>query len=158
MSRKLTELTQVADASGNTLFYLVDLDRALTDQAVSIDIDDLKNLLGVDQTEEQINGTRLTNATVTGSTNIDWDLYSVFEFTLTGATTLVDVNLPRGANVKTINMVIGGNQTLSFPAYWEALPNNDDYSTTVRNLLTITVINGTASSEDVVYSLTNLAI
>ena len=47
MSRKLTELTQVADASGNTLFYLVDLDRALTDQAVSIDIDDLKTLLDI---------------------------------------------------------------------------------------------------------------
>src|SRR5690606_22469026 len=47
---------------------------------------------GTTPKEEKITGTRLTNASVSGSTPLDWDSYKVFEFTLTGATTLTDLN------------------------------------------------------------------
>lgn len=107
--------------------------------------------------EEEITGTRLTNSTVSGSQPLDWDLYKLFEFTLTGATTLTDSNLPTGVNTKVIELVITGQQTLSLPSYWEAMPSNDDYDGTVRNHLVVSCINGTASNEDIIYSLQNLS-
>jgi hypothetical protein len=104
----------------------------------------------------QDKGVRLTNATVTGSTNLDWSAYKVFKFTLTGTTTLVDVNLPTGTATEVIEMVIGGNFTLNIPAYWTALPSNDTYDGTGLNHLVISCVNGTSSSEEVYYSLENL--
>lgn len=107
-------------------------------------------------TEETFTGTRLTNASVSGSTAIDWNANKVFEFTLTGNTTITDSNLPTGTGTKVIEMVIDGDFTLTVPAYWEPMPGNDDYDGTLRNHLVVSCINGTASSEDVLYSLTNL--
>jgi hypothetical protein len=105
---------------------------------------------------KQDKGVRLDNATVTGSTNLDWSAYKVFKFTLTGTTTLVDVNLPTGTATEVIEMVIGGNFTLNIPAYWTALPSNDAYDGTGLNHLVISCVNGTTSSEEVYYSLENL--
>lgn len=105
--------------------------------------------------EEEITGTRLTNASVTGSTPLDWDAYKVFEFTLTGATTLTDSNLPTGTETKVIELVISGNQVLTLPAYWEALPSNDAYDGTVRNHLVVSCIDG--DTNDIIYSLQNLS-
>ena len=117
---------------------------------------DLTGTNSGDQGEEDIIGTRLTDATVTGSTSIDWDAYKVFEFTLTGNTTITDSNLPTGTETKVIEMVVTGNFTLTLPTYYEALPSNDTYNGAVRNHLTISCIVGTTSSEDVIYSLQNL--
>ena len=108
-----------------------------------------------DQKEENITGTRLTNASVSGSTPLDWDSYKVFEFTLTGATTLTDLNLPTGTETKVIELVITGDFVLTLPAYWEALPSNDAYDGTVRNHIVVSCING--DTNDVIYSLQNLA-
>ncbi|MEM0173354.1 MAG: hypothetical protein QXI16_02490, partial [Sulfolobaceae archaeon] len=105
--------------------------------------------------EEEITGTRLTDASVTGSTPLDWDAYKVFEFTLTGATTLTDTNLPTGTETKVIELVISGNQVLTLPAYWEALPSNDAYDGTVRNHLVVSCIDG--DTNDIIYSLQNLS-
>lgn len=107
--------------------------------------------------EENITGTRLTNASVRGSTALDWNAYKVFEFTLIGNTTITDSKLPTGTATKVIEMVITGDYTLTFPAYYEALPSNDTYDGTVRNHIIISCINGTENNEDVIYSLTNLS-
>ena len=106
--------------------------------------------------EELFSGTRLTNAAVTTTQALDWDVYKVFEFTLTGNTTISDSNLPTGTETKVIEMIITGNFTLTFPAYYEALPSNDTYDGTKRNHLVISCVVGTAASEDIVYSLQTL--
>lgn len=106
--------------------------------------------------EEFFSGTRLTNAAVTVTQALDWDLYKVFEFTLTGNTSITDSNLPTVKETKVIEMIVSGNFTLAFPAYYEALPSNDSYDGTKRNHIVISCIIGTAASEDVVYSLQTL--
>lgn len=107
--------------------------------------------------EENISGTRLTNLTVSGNQNLDWDLYKVFEFILIGNATLIDLNIPTGVDTKVINMMVSGDFTLTFPAYYEALPSNDPYDGTKRNQIIINLINGSTGIEDINYSLETLA-
>lgn len=106
--------------------------------------------------EEEITGTRDT-ANVSTTKAIDWDAFKVFEYTLTALTVFSDSNLPTGTDTKVIELILTGDFTITLPAYWEALPSNDDYDGTVRNHLVVSCIKGTTSSEDVVYSLQNLA-
>lgn len=106
--------------------------------------------------EHEIIGIRETTNIVT-SKAIDWNAYSLFDFTMTGDTTLSDSNLPTGTNTKVIEMIITGDFVLTLPAYWEAEPGNDAYDGTVRNHLVVTCVKGDSGSEDVIYQLTNLA-
>ena len=121
---------------------------------------DVKDMIethaGVGQNEEDINGTRLT-ASVTGTYAIDWDAASVFVLTMTGDTTFSDTNLPTGANSKVITVELTGDFSATLPTYWEARPSNDSYDGTVRNEITVNCKNGTTSSENVTFSLENLA-
>jgi len=112
--------------------------------------------LKINVREQYISGARETDASVSGAKSLDWEVYKVFEYTLTGNTTLSDLNLPTGTDTKVIELIIDGNYTLTLPAYWEALPDNDTYDGTRRNHLVVSCINGTTSSEDVLYSLQNL--
>lgn len=101
-------------------------------------------------------GTRLT-ASIAGSTNLDWSTTNeVFVYTLTGATTIVDTNLPTGTNTRVIQLIITGDEALTLPATWTGLPNNDNYDGTTLNHITVSCINGNTSSELIIYSLTNL--
>ena len=101
-------------------------------------------------------GTRIDDNTVTGSYNIDWELGSVWDITLTGNTTLVDVNLPTSTSTKVITLLVTGNFTLNFPLYWSPLPDSDTYLGTGENYITIDCINGTSSSEIVYYTIRNI--
>ena len=114
--------------------------------------------LSIDSKEEFIYGTRSTNGAVTGAQVLDWELFKVFEYTLTGNATLSDLNLPTGTETKVIELIIEGDFTLTLPSYWEALPSNDTYDGTKRNHLVVSCIVGTTSSEDVIYSLQTLTV
>jgi len=59
----------------------------------------------------------ITNASVTGSYNIDWK-NDVWDLTLTGNTTLTESNLPAIGKTKTISLNVSGNFTLSYPSDW----------------------------------------
>jgi hypothetical protein len=89
-----------------------------------------------------------------GNQPVRWDL--VIGQALTGATTLVDVNLPTGTATDVIELVVKGSFALNLPAYWTPLPSNDTYNGAVRNHIVVSCINGTTSSEEVFYSLENL--
>lgn len=104
--------------------------------------------------EEEITGTRLTVNT-SGTRTLDWSLYKVFELSMTGNTTLTDINLPTLTETKVIELVITGNKTLTLPSYWEAMPNNDTYNGNRRNHLVVSCIKG-SSKIDIIYSLQNL--
>lgn len=106
-------------------------------------------------TEEEISGTRQT-ASVSGSTPLNWSAYKVFELTLTGAATLTDSNLPTGTDTKVIELIVTGSYALTLPAYWTANPNNDTYDGAKDNHILVSCINGTGSSEKVIYTLQNL--
>ena len=95
-------------------------------------------------------------ANVVTSYAIDRDLGVAFELTMTGATTFTDSNLETGTDTGDILIILDGNFVPTFPAYWEVTPTSDSYDGSVRNLLTVSTINGTGASEDVLYQLQNL--
>lgn len=100
----------------------------------------------------QPKGVRITNATTTGSYAIDWNAADVWQLTLTGATTITDTNLPTGTATKVIELMVKGAFAITLPAYWEATPASGTYTGAKWNHFVISCINGTTSSEKVIYS------
>ena len=100
----------------------------------------------------QPKGVRVTNATTTGSYAVNWTAGDVWQLTLTGATTITDTNLPTGTATKVIELVVKGSFAITLPAYWEAAPSSGTYTGTKWNHFVISCVNGTTSSEKVIYS------
>lgn len=99
-------------------------------------------------------GTRVSSSIVT-TYDLNWN-NGVFVLTLTGDTTLSDINLPTGTNTKVIEMIVTGDFALTLPAYWTARPSNDSYVGTGENHFAVSCINGNSGTEKVIYSLENL--
>ena len=74
----------------------------------------------------------LTNASVSGSTDLDYYLYESFIFTLTGSTTLTESNFYD----KVFIMSIIGNFSLTYPAGWSTYISGE-YDGTVNNIFTV---------------------
>jgi hypothetical protein len=64
------------------------------------------------------NETIVTDATVSGTYNIDWS-NEAYYLTLTGATTLTESNLPSAGETKTMKLFITGDYPLTLPADWD---------------------------------------
>ena len=90
-------------------------------------------------TQEQINGTRLVNATASGAINLDLNAYVKWNLTLTGAVTLTFTNLPTGDNVKVVEAMIDGAQTITFADTVLFDPDSDTYDGTKYNRYTFTI-------------------
>lgn len=80
--------------------------------------------------------TLITNATVTGTYNIDWSAGDVWNLTLTGNTILTESNLPPSGKTKTINLQIAGNFTLAYPSGWVTFITGSYSGTATLNTLT----------------------
>ena len=80
------------------------------------------------------NGTLVTNATVTGTYNLDFSK-DTYELTLTGNTTLTVSNLPSG-QTKTISVYITGNFSLAYPTGFTSRMVGT-YNGTKNNLIVI---------------------
>jgi hypothetical protein len=78
----------------------------------------------------------VTNATVTGTYNVDWS-NDVWDLTLTGNTTLTQSNLPASGKTKTITLNISGNFTLTYPAGWTSKITNSYSGTAALNTITV---------------------
>lgn len=78
----------------------------------------------------------VTNASVTGTYNIDWT-NDVWDLTLTGNTTLTESNLPASGKTKTITLNISGNHTLTYPAGWTSKITGAYRGTATLNTITI---------------------
>ena len=79
----------------------------------------------------------LENLAVTGSFNLDYDLYETFNLVLTGATTFTESNLPTtGVDTKILVINISGNFALTFPAGWSTSITGS-YNGTVNNLIVV---------------------
>jgi hypothetical protein len=83
------------------------------------------------------------------ATAVDWAAYTTFEKTLSGNTTLTDSNLRVGTKV----LLIDGNYTLTLPAYWQVASGSYDGSSSQKNLITVTCLDATGSSEVVVCTI-----
>lgn len=77
------------------------------------------------------------DATVSGTQDLDYSLYEVFNFTLTGITTLTESNLPTsGTYSKVILINITGNYALTYPANWSTNISGT-YDGTVNNTIAV---------------------
>lgn len=78
----------------------------------------------------------ITNASVSGTYNIDWSAGDVWNLTLTGNTTLTESNLPASGLTKTINLQIVGNFTISYPTDWTDFISGSYVGAATLNTLT----------------------
>jgi len=74
----------------------------------------------------------LENATVTGTYNLDYNAYELWNLTLTGTTTFTESNL----HPKTILIRCTGNFALTFPSGWST-DITGIYTGTVQNLIAV---------------------
>lgn len=111
------------------------------------------NTIGLGELTDQYKKV-LTNATVITTQDLDWDAYSGFILTMTGATTFSDVDLPATPNETQISILMTGDFAATFPAYYKF--RGDTYDGTVWNYLAIECKDNTGASEQVVCLITNL--
>ena len=107
--------------------------------------------------EEEIVGTRRDESSLIGTLTLDWNLFKVYAIGITGSTSLVDDNLPTGADTKVMEVLVWGNASLTLPSYWTPFPNNDDYDGSMLNHIVITCIDGDTPKK-VFYSLQNIIL
>ena len=96
---------------------------------------------------------RIINTSVSGNYVLDHSLASDWKITLTGATTLSEINLPTGDDTIEFTLKIFGNFALTVPAYWKV--KGDTYSTTLWNFYAIQIHKGDSPQEATAF-LTNL--
>jgi lysophospholipase L1-like esterase len=73
---------------------------------------------------------------ITGTKDIDWSLYESFKYTLTGAVTLSDINLPPSGS-KTITLMVTGDFAITYPTGWDSTFVNGTYDGTVLNQIVV---------------------
>jgi len=83
-------------------------------------------------TPDDIPRRTLTNATVTGTQDLDYDLYESFIFTLTGNVTLTESNVYN----KIFTMSVTGDFAITYPSGWSAFVSGV-YDGTVQNTFTV---------------------
>lgn len=105
-----------ANANFTELYNAVDLklDKVTTTDVEKVYIKNADGTQGMKPTIDLQNGTLVTNASVSGTYNLDFNK-DTYELTLTGNTTLTVSNLPSG-KTKVISVYITGNFSLTYPA------------------------------------------
>ena len=81
--------------------------------------------------------TIITNASVSGTYNIDYSTGDVWDLTLTGNTTLTESNAPASGKTKTITLEVSGNFPLTYPAGWTTGITGAYSGTATLNTITI---------------------
>lgn len=99
----------------------------------------------------KVKNARLEIVTLSGtSVNMDWAAADVFMLSLSGVTTLTDVNLTAGM-VKELR-IIGNGHLITLPSYW-TIVGSGTFDASGTNVLNITCYDATASSEIVEVSI-----
>ena len=100
--------------------------------------------------EENIVGTAIENAAMTGTVNLDLDTFSYFKGELTGATTITVTNEPafNTSFVKSLKINSTTTESITLPATWDVIGSyvadgSDNYFTIIFSNLTIAGANAT---------------
>lgn len=163
--RTAAEIATAYESNSNTNKY-TDADKSAVGSAVQPedlaavatsgsynDLADKPTIPGVPD-EEDILGSVETNASVTGTKNLDMAAYSAFRYTLTGATTLTESGTPASGKSFVRNLLMTGNFALTYPASWTRKVGV--YVGTKINLITVSYINvgGTLNVDVVITQMT----
>ena len=113
------------------------LDKVTTSDVEKVYIKNADGTQGMKPVSELLSEILITNATVTGTYNIDYSAGDVWDLTLTGNTTLTESNAPASGFTKTITLEVSGNYTLTYPAGWTSKITGAYSGTATLNTITI---------------------
>lgn len=113
------------------------LDKVTTADVEKVYIKNADGTQGMKPTSELLSEILITNASVTGTYNIDYSAGDVWDLTLTGNTTLTESNAPGSGTTKTITLEVSGNFTLSYPSSWTSKITGAYSGTATLNTITI---------------------
>lgn len=114
------------------------LDKVTTNDGIEkVYIKNADGTQGMKPVSELLSEKLITNATVTGTYNIDYSAGNVWDLTLTGNTTLTESNAPASGTTKTITLEVSGNYTLTYPAGWTSKITGAYSGTATLNTITI---------------------
>ena len=113
------------------------LDKVTTTDVEKVYIKKADGTQGMKPVSELLSEILITDATVTGTYNIDYSAGDVWDLTLTGNTTLTESNAPASGTTKTITLEVSGNYTLSYPSSWTSKITGAYSGTATLNTITI---------------------
>ena len=102
-------------------------------------------------------GTRIENAAVTGTYNLDHALGTDWLLTLIGDTIFTEDNLPTGTGTTEFILYLTGEFNFTTPVpigKWKVI--GDEYNGAIWNLLTVHVMNGNTGSENITCIISNI--
>ena len=128
-----------ANANFTELYNAVDLklDKVTTADVEKVYIKNADGTQGMKPVSELLSEKLITNASVSGTYNIDYSAGDVWDLTLTGNTTLTESNAPASGTTKTITLEVSGNYTLTYPAGWTSKITGAYSGTATLNTITI---------------------
>ena len=128
-----------ANANFIELYNAVDLklDKVTTNDVEKVYIKNADGTQGMKPVSELLSEKLITNASVSGTYNIDYSAGDVWDLTLTGNTTLTESNAPASGTTKTITLEVSGNYTLTYPAGWTSKITGAYSGTATLNTITI---------------------
>lgn len=122
-------VTGTAGASGNLSQWNADGD--LVDSSIAA-----SSVLTAIPDEEEIVGTAIYNASVTGAFNLDLSSFAAARLILTGNTTLTVTNTPASGKsfVRSLKVSSTATETLTFPGTWEIVSGTYSADTTINDI------------------------
>ena len=128
-----------ANANFTELYNAVDskLDKVTTTDVEKVYIKNADGTQGMKPVSELLSEILITNASVSGTYNIDYSAGDVWDLTLTGNTTLTESNARASVTTKTITLEVSGNFTLTYPSSWTSKITGAYSGTATLNTITI---------------------
>ena len=119
--QKLTALTELTTPASDDILYIVD-DVSGTPLSKKITYANLVPSSGT-PSEEDIDGTALYDATLTGTENLDLSTFTALYGILTGNTTITVTNTPASGEsfVRSLKIVSTATESLTLPVGWNVI-------------------------------------
>ena len=133
--QKLTALTAETVVEDADLLYIV-TDVSTTATSKKVTIATLKAGVVADLLEEEIDGTALYNATMTGTVNLDLSTFTAYRGILTGNTTITVTNTPASGKsfVRSFTIQSSATESLTLPAAWKIVNGTYTADGTVNDI------------------------
>jgi len=131
-NEKVTALTEETTPVGADLLYLVD-DVSGTPTSKKVTVANMKT--AVQPTEEEIVGTALYDATLTGTENLDLSTFTALRGILTGNTTITVTNTPASGEsfVRSLTLSSTATESLTLPVSWNVVSGTYSADTSLND-------------------------
>ena len=131
-NEKVTALTEETTPVGADLLYLVD-DVSGTPTSKKVTVANMKT--AVQPTEEEIVGTALYDATLTGTENLDLSTFTALYGILTGNTTITVTNTPASGEsfVRSLTLSSTATESLTLPVSWNVVSGTYSADTSLND-------------------------